>query len=431
MSQRKSKKVNGVKFTADTTGGEESKSLAQEKVQLQKNPNARSKPAPAVQFMVDPISTFYIFLSVNMLAALYAPIQDCDEVFNYWEPTHYLNRGFGLQTWEYSPEFSIRSWTYISLHAIVGKFGSIFSSKTSFEFYFLRAALGFVCALCETRLYTTISRILNPRLGVMWMLVVVMSPGMFHASVAYLPSSFAMYTTMLGTAAFMDWRGGLKTNQGIMWFGIGAMIGWPFSAALIVPFMLEEFTLAWLIKDKSDFIWRMLDGIVRSLIVLVSHPDLTSIIPGLAYPIPQALQTATDTFFYHKVVVVPWRIVLYNVFRGSSRGPDIFGTEPWHFYLRNLALNFNIWLLLAIITGPVLGLQFLMRGRSTTKQSPVRSMVFVAPFYLWLAIFSAEAHKEERFMYPAYPLLALDAAIAMHNLLAYLGTSDPRPCWVR
>ena len=123
---------------------------------------------------------------------------------------------------------------------------------------------------------------------------------------------------------------------------------------------------------------------------------------------------------------MPWRIVMYNVFSGSSRGPDIFGTEPWHFYLRNLLLNFNVWFLLAILAGPVIGIQFLARGRPTTKQSPVRSMVFVAPFYLWLAIFSAQPHKEERFMYPAYPLLALNAAIALHNILAYVGSTDPK-----
>ena len=131
-------------------------------------------------------------------------------------------------------------------------------------------------------------------------------------------------------------------------------------------------------------------------------------------------------FFYHKLVVVPWRIVIYNVFSGSSRGPNIFGTEPWHFYIRNLLLNFNLWFLLAMSAGPLLGLQSFARGRSTTKQRPVRSMVFIAPFYLWLLVFSTQAHKEERFMYPAYPLLALNAAIALHSVLGYFGTSDPK-----
>ena len=276
MSARNPKKANGVKFAPETVDTEKTSTPTPKKLQLQKNPNARPKPQQADQYLVDPISAFYIFLSVNMLAALYAPIQDCDEVFNYWEPTNYLNRGFGLQTWEYSPEFAIRSWTYVVLHAIPGKLASFFSSKTTFEFYFIRAALGVVCALCETRLFSTVSRILNYRVGMMLLLVMVLSPGMFHASVAYLPSSLAMYTAMLGTAAFMDWRGGLKTNQGIMWFGIGAMIGWPFSAALILPFIAEEFVLAWMVKDKSEIIWRFVDGVARCLIVLVSVSSLHS-----------------------------------------------------------------------------------------------------------------------------------------------------------
>ena len=69
---------------------------------------------------IEPISAFYLFLIANIVAALFAPIQDCDETFNYWEPTHYLSHGYGLQTWEYSPDYAIRSWLYVGLHAIVG-----------------------------------------------------------------------------------------------------------------------------------------------------------------------------------------------------------------------------------------------------------------------------------------------------------------------
>ncbi|KAL8908713.1 MAG: hypothetical protein Q9207_000681 [Kuettlingeria erythrocarpa] len=366
----------------------------------------KPKEKPPSPPAIPTIAIFYGFLVVNALAAALAPIQDCDEVFNYWEPTHYLNRGSGLQTWEYSPEYTIRSWLYIVIHAIIGKAGSMFSSRPSFEFYFIRLALAATCAACETRLCSAICKTFNPRVGIMFGIVMVSSPGMFHASVAYLPSSFSMYTTMLGMAAFMDWRGGLKTSVGMMWFGIGAFVGWPFSLALMIPLLAEDLALSSLTGDVSEIIYRLLDGIVRSLLALV-------------------LQVAIDTFFYHKVTVVPWNIVYYNVFGGSSRGPEIFGTEPWDFYLRNLCLNFNVWFLLALSAGPVLGLQFLLQGRSPTRQSPIRSMVFAAPFYLWLVIFSAQAHKEERFMYPAYPFLALIAALTLHTVLAYIGSSDP------
>lgn len=49
----------------------------------------------------------------------------------------------------------------------------------------------------------------------------------------------------------------------------------------------------------------------------------------------------------------------------------------------------------------------------------------MSPFYLWLGIFSFQPHKEERFMYPMYPALALNAAMALHIILAAFGRSDP------
>ncbi|KAI4246678.1 MAG: hypothetical protein L6R42_009832, partial [Xanthoria sp. 1 TBL-2021] len=227
-----------------------------------------SKQKTPVEPAIPTIAVFYAFLLVNTLAAAFVPIQDCDEVFNYWEPTHYLNRGSGLQTWEYSPEYTIRSWLYIVIHAIVGKLGTLFSSRTTAEFYFIRLALGAICAACESRLFSVICKTFNARVGIIFGIVMATSPGMFHASVAYLPSSFSMYMTMLGMAAFMDWRGGLKTGMGIMWFGIGAILGWPFSGALIIPLLAEDFALSLMTGDISEIVYRYLDGVIRSLLVL-------------------------------------------------------------------------------------------------------------------------------------------------------------------
>lgn len=56
----------------------------------------------------------------------------------------------------------------------------------------------------------------------------------------------------------------------------------------------------------------------------------------------------------------------------------------------------------------------------------MRTIIFMSPFYMWLAIFSFQPHKEERFMYPAYPCLALNAALSFHIILAALGNADPR-----
>lgn len=224
---------------------------------------------PGPQFVIPQNVAFYLCLLSNTLAASLAPIQDCDEVFNYWEPTHYLNHGYGLQTWEYSPEYSIRSWLYIAFHSIIGKASAIISPSKVTEFYFIRLALALTCTVCETSLFSTISRTLNPRVGVLFLMIMLFSPGMFHASAALLPSSFTMYTSMLGLTAFMDWRGGLKTARGIMWFGIGALVGWPFAGALAVPFLLEEIAIAIVSGDIRPTISRFIDGVARCLLVLV------------------------------------------------------------------------------------------------------------------------------------------------------------------
>ena len=374
---------------------------------------SRRPQKPYVEpYQVNPLIAFYILLAAHTLAALYHPIQDCDEVFNYWEPTHYLNHGHGFQTWEYSPVYAIRSWMYAGLHALVALIGRLIpigqSSSKTIEFYFARIILGLVCAICESRLFSKIATVLNPRIAVTFLFVMATSPGMFHASVSYLPSSFSMYTTMLGMAAFMDWRGGLRTAQGIFVVGAGAVLGWPFSAAMAIPFLLEELMFASISDSQGmiDFFWRIIDGTVRALLVL-------------------SMQVSIDVFFYKKLVAVPWNIIYYNVFSGAG-GPDLYGTEPWHYYLRNLFLNFHVWLVLALLSFPLLCLQHLAQAKGATKASYLRGIVFLTPFYLWLAIFTLQPHKEERFMYPAYPALALNAAVALHIILANFGSTDKK-----
>ncbi|KAJ5096858.1 GPI mannosyltransferase [Penicillium angulare] len=368
----------------------------------------RSKTRPPPTFYLPLNITLYVCLLANGLAAFFAPIQDCDEIFNFWEPAHYVQHGYGLQTWEYSPVYSIRSWLYVSLHAAVGKLGSLFVNSKTAEFYFIRVFLAVFCAACQTRLYSSISRSINPRMGLIFITIVVFSPGIFHASTAFLPSTFTMYTSMLGLAAFLDLqKGGPKIAQGIMWFAFGAIVGWPFAGALILPLIAEEAVIAVFSGSLGSFSLAVLDGALRCL--------------GIA-----ALEIAVDYAFFRKLVLVPWNIVAYNVFGGQGKGPDIFGVEPWTFYIRNLLLNFNVWFILALLTAPLLLLQVLFSSQPSSVQKFVRSITLASPFYMWFGIFTAQAHKEERFMYPAYPFLALNAALSFHLILTYLGSSNPK-----
>ncbi|KAI1877332.1 hypothetical protein JX265_003340 [Neoarthrinium moseri] len=370
--------------------------------------HAKKKKAPS-PFAIAPISAFYVFLAANLISALYAPIQDCDETFNYWEPTHYLSHGYGLQTWEYSPDYAIRSWFYVGLHAIVGNFRRLLPHPTKLgEFYFVRYILAFICALCQVLMFRVVSFTLNPRIGLFFLIATVITPGNFHSATAFLPSSFAMYTSLLGAAAFMNWRGGVRTSWGIWWFAVGGILGWPFASALSFPFLIEEAVFA-LVSTREGFFeafLRVTRGVVAALLLVMGD-------------------TLVNTFFYKKWEIVSWNIVKYNIF-SSTGGPDLYGTEPWTFYFRNLAINFNIWFILALLSLPLFLIQKAISSRQYGFQSGLRTIVFLSPFYMWLAIFTLQPHKEERFMYPAYPFLCFNAALALHVLLNAFGHSDPK-----
>jgi alpha-1,2-mannosyltransferase len=142
------------------------------------------------------------------------------------------------------------------------------------EFYFVRYGLALLCALSQTIFYQAITLTLNGRIGFFFLLATVTTPGNFHASVAYLPSSFAMYAVMVGAASFMNWRGGLKTSQGVFWFAVAGVLGWPFASALCAPFILEEVVLG-LFSDTERLIEsaiRISRGVVAGLLVVVSSP---------------------------------------------------------------------------------------------------------------------------------------------------------------
>ena len=98
--------------------------------------------------------------------------------------------------------------------------------------------------------------------------------------------------------------------------------------------------------------------------------------------------------FYGKLTAVPWNIVKYNVFPDSQRGPELYGSEPVHFYLYNLLLNFNVLVPFALFALPALAVTYRVdskrlgeRYQWAGKSSPYTLLAIrLAPFYLWLAI---------------------------------------------
>lgn len=103
---------------------------------------------------------------------------------------------------------------------------------------------------------------------------------------ALLPSSFAMYTTMLALSyAFTpsSSEDDQRTFATVVYFTLGAVLGWPFALAIAIPFVFEELFVFGIdqvpAQDKID--WQLNRGIrllvcgaVAALIPVSTKPCL-------------------------------------------------------------------------------------------------------------------------------------------------------------
>ncbi|KAF9896573.1 mannosyltransferase, partial [Lobosporangium transversale] len=263
---------------------------------------------------------------------------------------HYLQYGSGLETWEYSPVYAIRSWAYILANALPAEIARLALSANRLQvFFILRIILGALSAHCEATLYRAVVEEVDPRIGRYLFLALISSAGTWIASNAFLPSSFAMYTTMLFFSQMLQSPGqhsSKRTFWAIFWVGLGALLGWPFSAAVGLPFALEELLIHSRDHSKKKTV-RFRDWRVMRLVRLTTFAII--VLGCVLIPI-----MIIDHYYYKKLVIVPLNIVLYNVFGGENVGPDIFGTEPWWFYILNGLLNFNILFVAALASFPML-----------------------------------------------------------------------------
>ncbi|KAF7728653.1 mannosyltransferase [Apophysomyces ossiformis] len=375
-------------------------------------------------------TAFRILFIIRCASALYNIIHDCDETYNYWEPLHYLQHGYGLQTWEYSPEFSIRSWAYVALHAVVSFTTSILVSNKLQTFYLVRLIFATLSSLAEAKFYRTVVEEVNPHVG-RYILgcsapqqVSIGSHGRCSLKLtpkykAFLPSSFAMYTTFMAFSYILqppNHADRKRTYYAVFWLGLGALVGWPFSAVVGIPFAIEEI----LVFGRNSV---TKNGVVVQVMRTSNWRFKRAFRLAEAILIPIIL---VDHYFYKQWSFVPLRIVMYNVFGGDSRGPNIFGTEPWYFYILNGFLNFNIIFLLALVSAAcVLVAMYVDRNRvpgSTWLEATWPYILLglkLMPFYIWFTIFTLQPHKEERFLYVAYPLITLNAAIAIYLIRSW------------
>ena len=333
-------------------------------------------------------SALKLLLSANMTSALMNGVSDCDETFNYWEPLHHYLYGEGMQTWEYSPTYAIRSWAYIWVHSVfTWIYLGFLNSNKIMIFYFIRMVLCVICTLCEVQFYDGVALRFGNNVARITLVGMLLGPGMFISSTAFLPSSFCMYMTFLLIGFWLQGH----LNYAILSVAAASIIGWPFSAALGIPLAID------LLFRRQKYAY-----FVKWCVIALATMLLPSVL--------------LDSYFYGKPVIACLNILLYNVF--TDHGPDLYGTEPLSYYLLNGFLNFNIMFVLAmgsIIIIPAAEAIVKLKYKGYQPPALLISFTFM-PMYIWILIFFSQPHKEERFLFPIYPLICLCGASTFATL---------------
>lgn len=345
---------------------------------------------------------FMIILSVRTLSVCFNLIWDCDEVYNYWEPLHFVLFGNGFQTWEYSPEYSLRSYLYIYLHALpIWPFKWIVSSKITL-FYMLRFFLALMASKIETYLFHNLLEVTKEsknysKVAYFYIILSLSNAGMFLSVTSFLPSTFSMYLVMLAYGAWLK-----KNNSRLAIFSIGlaVLLGWPFAAILGVPIAIDMCFST------------MMQSFLKKLFYFLKW----TIIFGILITVPLI---AFDSYLFGKTVFAPFNIVMYNVFPSNpNQGPDLYGKEPLSYYLLNCILNFNIlfpliWITLFALYGAEYVYEDTEKRRVNSKLNKSFKIILFA-MYLWFLVFFTRPHKEERFLYPIYPLFLISASATLN-----------------
>lgn len=165
--------------------------------------------------------------------------------------------------------------------------------------------------------------------------------------------------------------------------------GWPFGALIGLPLCYDM-----LVRQKM----------YRTFLLWAGISGATILIPMLSI----------DTSYFGRFAAAPLNIILYNVF--TSHGPDLYGTEPLSYYFINGFLNFNVLWMLALVTPFMLILSYYLVPAKSKATLYLPHYLSLAPFYLWLLVFMIQPHKEERFLFPIYPMITLCGAISIDVL---------------
>ncbi|KAL7485508.1 hypothetical protein ACHAW6_011959 [Cyclotella cf. meneghiniana] len=330
-----------------------------------------------------------VYVAVRVSAANLSPIMDCDEVFNYWEPLHFVLYGTGMQTWEYAPQYALRTYAYLLPMAAVDKSYQFLLDRLPVSlldslsrlltlslgyfdkpllFAMLRGTLALASACSELSLLHAIHDVISPQVACWMAFLQLTAAGNSNACSACLPSSTVMMLWQCSTANLFRER----HEWAIVWGLLAVLaVGWPFCAVLFVPTGCWALWRAYHCGDNEGECEKDVTrpGCSRQASV---HSVLNVFIRTLLHAIViQAIVMAVDYYFYGRIVSPIWNIFSYNARAG---GDELYGVEPLSYYVKNLALNFNLVALLGLSSLPIPAFKLLLQEICNHRQGQMEMM---------------------------------------------------------
>lgn len=308
-----------------------------------------------------------IFIIINSLAAFINHIDDTDEVFGYFEPLHYILTKVGMQTWEYSPVYALRSYAFLVPPVFCAKFLYFYTNLTKIDIFIaLRLLIGTWFAITESFFIDAIFHHFGQAIAIITFTLIAFSPGMFYCSTCFLPSSFCSSFIMMAIASWLHH----KRVHTILWGCLAAIYtGWPFSCVLFAPFGVHM-----LLNLPS----------LSSKIVLCLHGAFTLL--SVLF-----ICSSVDVYMYNAQVSPIFNIIRYNA---GSNSDNLYGVEPITYYIKNLLLTLGpCWLL--SMASPFLAVYSLIRSKSELKSRGVEMYEFTLciSMLVWEILLFRRPHK--------------------------------------
>jgi GPI mannosyltransferase 3 len=302
-----------------------------------------------------------VALALRIGLSLHSAIVHPDEVFQMEEPAHHLAFGYGVVSWEW--RVGIRSWIFPYLFSLIMRAFS-FAGGSAMYLIVIKTLLSVASLGAVLIAFHWVRRIAGDRAG--------------------LVAAFAC----------------------AIWYQLAIYASHPLSEVLATDFLLPALYLQRFNDGKT---WRLLLGCLLAGLAACARIQLLPIVvlaAALFYPFwqprmiaymavalctPLCISGLVDWMTWGHPFQSIWKYVLVNM-TVSKR----YGIEPWWWYLRDLALRLNVLLLAALLA---------------VRRLPRMALLVAAT----VALFSVIPHKEERFLYPIWPLIIMMGAVGLYS----------------